>query len=733
LLVVQGLATERSAGRAIGVSIDLEEPGEGLLVEAVGAGPAARAGIQPGDRILEVAGRPIGDEDAYDALAREFRRGQETPFVVERAGELRTFTVRPGVPFPWRQSVLGWITVAAYLAVGLFALLQQQGDLRARLLFWFALAVAVEFAAPSYVIASPLLDLVVTAGFSLLTGVQMALELHLASVIPERQPWLRRHRWVVPLYYVVGLGLGAAACLATIAEAGGAGWMPWSSAGANAILFDVGMPLWALAVPLLLALPALSHPRPQGRHQAALVLAGVLPWTAKVLLGAGHELAGLPPPAWPELIDPLVLLCYPVAIFVAVFRYQLFDMELVVRRGLVYTALTTTLLLVFYAALGAGGVLFSELLPGRHQIWAVAGATLLLGLVFTPLRRFLERSIYHRFFPERVELRRRLVALAGELPAQGKLPKMGRHLVERLCEVFDVRWATVLIADPGTGLLATLASTLGDLDDSLERSLLLAPDDPGLRLLAGSGRPFSARALGLKSPPLAQRFAQLRVDLVVPLLAQQKLVGILLLGPKEGGTKYVAEEQELLNLLAHHVAIVFENARLFESATRDSLTGLWRREAILERLELELQRAQRYGRPLSVGLADLDHFKLVNDSHGHLTGDALLRWVSHVLRGGLRSTDHVGRYGGEEFLLVLPETELAGAVTVAEKARCLVEAERLLLESGERVEVTVSIGLSGLEDFEHRPVSAKEMLAAADRSLYQAKAAGRNRVRPIVA
>jgi two-component system cell cycle response regulator len=221
----------------------------------------------------------------------------------------------------------------------------------------------------------------------------------------------------------------------------------------------------------------------------------------------------------------------------------------------------------------------------------------------------------------------------------------------------------------------------------------------------------------------------------VPLLSHGNLIGLLLLGPKQAGDRYGAEEMELLNLLAHHVAIVFENARLFESATRDSLTGLLRREAILEKLEAELQRAVRYGRPLAIGLADLDHFKSVNDRFGHLMGDAMLNWVSRIVQSGLRSTDHVGRYGGEEFLLLLPETDLAGAIAVAEKARALVERERFVDEDGKVIAVTLSIGLASLDDLAlpRERTTAKELIAAADRSLYRAKEEGRNQVRPMVA
>jgi diguanylate cyclase (GGDEF)-like protein len=406
---------------------------------------------------------------------------------------------------------------------------------------------------------------------------------------------------------------------------------------------------------------------------------------------------------------------------------------------LIYATLTGALLLLFYAALGAGGALFAQLVDGgRQSVWVVSAITLLLGLLSAPLRRALQQSIDRRFFPGRDALRRRLVALAGELPALGKVPLMGRHLVERLCEIFTVRAAVLLLADPRSRLLVSVAAhsalRAGEraaapaVDNEL--SLLLPPDDPGVDFLRRTHRPLHVEQIAARSPALAQRLAAVQARLAVPLVAHDELVGVLLLGGKQAaGAGFLAEELELLDLLARHVATVLENARLFESATYESLTGLLRREAILEVLEKELLRAQRYSRPLTIGMADLDHFKQINDRFGHLAGDTLLKRVAGAIAHGLRATDAVGRYGGEEFLLVLPETELAGAYAVAEKVRALVAGAHLRLDDGGEAGVTVSIGLASLAHLEGG-ATPQALIAAADRSLYRAKSTGRNRVEP---
>ncbi|MFL6258995.1 MAG: diguanylate cyclase [Thermoanaerobaculia bacterium] len=730
LLFLQGQEAVRSAGRRLGF---LPVQGKlGVHVNAVNpGGPADRGGLRAGDEILAAGGRHVGGMLDYGDAARRFERGQPVLLRVARAGRTRDVTVVPGSPLAWLPLLLDILTALGFLAVALLAL-TQEGDLRVGLLFAFCAAVAVEIALPVNVIGRPVLLALALSAYYLLTGLQIGVEMHLTSLIPERPGWLRRRPWIVPLYYIAGCGVGILSCATYLSEQVlGRRVFPWTVEQAEHLLQDAVFPLWSLAVTLLLASQALRQTEPRKRQQAALVLAATIPWMLSIAVVAASDLMGRTLPVWANPLETLILLCYPVAFFAAIFRYHLFDIELAVRRGLIYTLLTSALVLVFYAALGAGGAVFSHWVEGRESVWAVAAATLLLGLLFAPLRRALHRLIDHRFFPERYALRQQLIALAGELPALGKLPRMGKHLVERLTSIFHARSATLLIANPETGLLSVLSSMRG----AMETGVLFPLDDPGVEHLRRVGRPLPVEQLAFRSPAFAHHGPE-PDGLAVPLLGQERLIGVLVVGRKEGSRAWPAEELDLMSLLAHHVATVFENARLFESATYEGLTGLLRREAILEQLDRELERAARYGRPLTIAMADLDHFKEVNDRHGHLAGDSLLRRLAQILAGGLRSTDWIGRYGGEEFLLVLPETGMEGAAAVAEKIRDRVQGTLVPLDDGTPVHVTVSIGLASLDAVagpSPGKVTGRDLIAAADRSLYAAKNAGRNRVFPRVA
>jgi two-component system, cell cycle response regulator len=164
--------------------------------------------------------------------------------------------------------------------------------------------------------------------------------------------------------------------------------------------------------------------------------------------------------------------------------------------------------------------------------------------------------------------------------------------------------------------------------------------------------------------------------------------------------------------------------RLEEQATRDGLTGLWNRAAVLDLLTREFSRAGREGAPLGLLMADLDHFKRINDTHGHLTGDRVLRQAARRLRAELRPYDGVGRYGGEEFVVVLPGCNGPSTLRLAERLRRGVAGEPVDVEGGP-LSITMSVGAAWWGG--QGAMDSLALLRVADEALYSAKRAGRNR------
>jgi diguanylate cyclase (GGDEF)-like protein len=165
--------------------------------------------------------------------------------------------------------------------------------------------------------------------------------------------------------------------------------------------------------------------------------------------------------------------------------------------------------------------------------------------------------------------------------------------------------------------------------------------------------------------------------------------------------------------------------QLREQATRDALTGCWNRASILEILERELHRSRREQRPLGVAMIDLDHFKEINDTGGHAAGDSVLRHVVDCMTCSMRNYDAVGRYGGEEFLLVLPGCDEVNLRKQAERMRSALEGLRMPWE-GKLLNITASFGLSHADPL--AALGPQDLICAADQALYEAKRTGRNRV-----
>ncbi|MHB1273091.1 MAG: diguanylate cyclase [Rhodanobacter sp.] len=164
---------------------------------------------------------------------------------------------------------------------------------------------------------------------------------------------------------------------------------------------------------------------------------------------------------------------------------------------------------------------------------------------------------------------------------------------------------------------------------------------------------------------------------------------------------------------------------LYELATHDSLTGLYNHHTFYTLFADELARAQRFNRPLSLLLLDIDHFKRVNDTHGHQAGDAVLKGLSELLGREARAIDRVCRYGGEEITVILPETDLEAAAHMAERMRAAVEAQPFDVDAGAPLRMTVSIGVAS---WPLQGDDADTLVAAADAALYAAKRSGRNRI-----
>ncbi len=294
----------------------------------------------------------------------------------------------------------------------------------------------------------------------------------------------------------------------------------------------------------------------------------------------------------------------------------------------------------------------------------------------------------------------------------------------------------ILIADDDAvsrrlleGTLKRLGHEVVAVSDGAEAiTVLLLPDGPRLAILDW----MMPEADGLAVCREIRRRSATYLYLI--LLSAQDTRENMVTGLDSGADDFLTKPLNVAELCARlrsgvrvldlQAGLLAAQEKLRAQATHDDLTSLWNRRMILEQLDRELNRARHERRPLAVALADLDAFKRVNDTHGHAAGDAVLRETAIALKSQIREYDFIGRYGGEEFLLVLPGCDALAGRAIAERVRNWIAASPVRIGALE-LAMSVSLGLSwtGSAGLEPGP-----LIHAADEALYRAKARGRNRV-----
>ncbi len=232
--------------------------------------------------------------------------------------------------------------------------------------------------------------------------------------------------------------------------------------------------------------------------------------------------------------------------------------------------------------------------------------------------------------------------------------------------------------------------------------------------------------LGGQDPRFNQQFENsnnVSSLICVPLIAKGECIGIINITNKKNGKLFNKKDLEFVEALANQAAIAVDNAQLYELATKDGLTKLYIHRHFYFLLESEIKRVQRYHHVLSIIMMDIDNFKHVNDTYGHLVGDMVLKEIASTIQKTIRHVDIPARYGGEEFTIILPETPVLNSVTIAERLRQKISEIEVKVDEQTIIRPTVSIGIA---EFPNAAEDIKELIDWADKALYVSKENGKN-------
>jgi diguanylate cyclase (GGDEF)-like protein len=455
------------------------------------------------------------------------------------------------------------------------------------------------------------------------------------------------------------------------------------------------------------------------------------------LFGFGGGVTGLPLAAGIDLVpfgQPLVLL-YPIIITYAIIKYRAMDIQVVFSKAL------------GGALLAIGAVFFHITVVGSLQARigynlanVISLAVIAYLFLVTPLRNKIQSLINSIVLKGKYDYQEILKDAGRAVITILDLDELLRYLIDVIKKSLRVNKIVLLLKTEGGVYIARCGYGISEevlygyavrngIVDWIKKSRDVFVKEE--QQMAFSQNEFCG---------LYKDMSNIGTEVAVPLFYKDELEGILTLGQKANGEPYVQSDIDLLEALASHATVAIKNAQLYEEAIRDSLTHLYHHKYFESRLTEEMQRAKRYGHPLSLLMLDLDHFKDINDKYGHPTGDAILKKISDMLRQNLRGSDILCRYGGEEFAILLPETPDKGAHTASERLRmhihdALFTAEKLRIsidketfgnDKGKLINLSVSIGI-GYFDGQDKELSPEKLVSRADRALYKAKQNGRNR------
>ncbi len=415
----------------------------------------------------------------------------------------------------------------------------------------------------------------------------------------------------------------------------------------------------------------------------------------------------------------------------AIYKYHFLNISITIRKGLVYSILTALLtgsyLLIVYL------LEMVIRLRLRYSTLIVAlPMAIIVSIIFDPLKNWLRVKIDKAIFGEQYDYRETLKKFSRIMISLLDLDRLAESTLDLLTKAFQISSGSLLLLDTDNNFY--IHSNIG-INQDIARGIRLDKTSPIVNWLSQQEEPLLDWKVMENLPEFKglwerekEDLKDLNTGLLVGIKMQRELIGILILSEKTSGVPFTDEDLELLLMLANEAAVAINNAitysRARNQAIKDELTKLYNFRYFHEYLDKKIARANKEQKKLSVIFMDIDLFKAYNDIFGHLAGDQALIKFAHAVLEAIRSSDIAARYGGDEFAVILPETDTTQALEIAERIRKNVR--KYFPGTGVENELlTVSIGVASYPEHSE---TKQQLLSNADQALYEAKHSGRNKV-----
>lgn len=684
----------------VGLAINSHTNGQLEILYVEPGGPAEQAGIRPGMRILAYENQPVRNEAELDRLWLKNLDHQLNLTLASDNGQTRVYAIIPGARAHLSKLVVRLLG-AFYFFGMVLVLLRQWQQTEARLLIALLLILSMDFLLPFSQVSSQSVNAWLWRINLWNLALVMVLKLHFVLIFPRPIALYARYRKLVLaglyLFMLPGLLLFAQSIEDTL--------NPQSTQPFFTLQVVVMLSIW-----LFLGWRYLREGNPEWKKQLRIVWLFDTPFSLSQLLWHLHVYVMYTQwLEWFTWTEQLFLALWPTGIFIAIIRHNYLHLGQVLQVTSIRIFLNVLIwLLILVFALETYALLAREM----HGSLAMIGSSIPALLMATQVI-----PASHRLYNW---LERGLLS-----------PTLGLHYAFRgFLEQQDQQ---------GSSLQQILRKSLDFLQSRLQLPwlALYCPQTPAsTEIQVQNGQPPARIMKNVRTDwQHAQELAELDEAQIEQTLAlqcdQNPPHGLLILGRNPDKPRHFTEEEKRdLELIAQDLAGRINRDQLNQLASTDKLTGTLRREAVLEALRLLLAQSQRQQSALGLCMMDLDHFKAINDRWGHPAGDEVLRNTAAIIQSCLRNSDVLGRYGGEEFLLVLPACDKAGMQTLMNKIYQAIDAK---YQHGDKEAPPVArisagcIHVPAHSLIQSAETGAAQLLQQADQWLYQAKAQGRNR------
>lgn len=705
----------------IGIEIQMSKE-DVLLTHVVKPGPSFRAGIKANSYIVSINNEPIHNFAQFDAaLASE---KSEANIVVRKNGVTTSYTVLKGMP-PSLNYFFIYILVCALFLVLAFISIPSRGSqntTRNLLLIFLFLLLGLEF------ILIPVRSLLnITEYWSHLAaitgtilagiagGLTFALVLHILCITPKPQPWFIKNKpliltalYSVSVYFIFTLIFS---------------YINTTSEGITGLLFsffswiliDI---LWIILIISVFLLQYFGTQSQRGKNQLLILFVGILPFIISMSLVDWNYLTGSDEPAWLESFEIFARFSFSIGFLIAIKRYDLADIGRDIQRPFVFKAISA--LIIFFLLNSLYDYFTKSESINQTNLFYFGIYSLLIGMMWFPLSRLLQYWAFAPWHSDAENFSPMLDNILDSIMAFSGNDRVAENLPRLLNASLQSNWIAIsLSGNNGKPYFYCEQHTDKPLPEDLLKTELIS-------LFYG----LKNYSQNLDQSNGTSTLFELGATHVLPLIYRDEVLGGIVLA--QSSEQYFFSNRALNEFSEKLAEIIFIN-KMKNLATIDGLTKILRREAIMEKLHSEFSRYQRSSKELSICLLDLDHFKQVNDSYGHATGDEALKLTATLLKDRIRNTDFIGRYGGEEFLLIFPKTEISEAKAFAESLRQAIQSTAISISQNISINITASMGITSTDILQNKTEETpnnqiQKLIGEADIALYLAKETGRNKV-----